>query len=188
MPTPELQEFLQVLRKGDAQEVQELLNHLEPFLRRTIRTRLRDGRLQHVVDPADIFQSLLKDLLSQEHSPAPVAGDSAELVAYLAAAVRNKVITRARKESRHQGSLPDDWNPVGTEVSPERQIEDQDFRQTIRSRLSGINPVLFDLKAQGLTWPEIAERVGGNPDSLRRRLTRAVAAALAELSSRGGES
>jgi DNA-directed RNA polymerase specialized sigma24 family protein len=100
---------------------------------------------------------------------------------YLAAAVRHKIQTRTRKERRHAGSLPDDLEPVSPEPQAAQQAEDQDFCQAIRARLSGEKRLLFDLKSQGLTWTEISEKIGGQPDALRMRLSRAVAAVLGEL-------
>jgi len=178
MATPELQQFLAVLRGGNREAVEKALCDLDPFLRRIIHLRLIDGRLRHVLDTADIFQSLLKDFMSQEH---PQVETSAGLCAYLAVAVRHKIQTRARKERRHAGSLPEDWEPVCPERPAGRQVEDQDFSQAIRTRLSREKRLLFDLKLQGLTWTEIAGRVGGQADALRMRLSRAVATVLSEL-------
>jgi RNA polymerase sigma factor (sigma-70 family) len=178
MATPELDKFLAVLRNGDREEVEKLLGDLDPFLRRIIHLRLIDGRLRRITDTADIFQSLLKDFMSQEHSPAET---SAGLCAYLAAAAHHKIQTRARKERRHAGSLPEDWEPICPEPPASQHIEDQDFSQAIRARLSRGKRLLFDLKSQGLTWTEIAARLGGTPDALRMRLSRAVATVLSEL-------
>ena len=181
MATPEYHEFLAVLRSGDRQAVEELLRQLDPFLRRIIRLRLIDGRLRHVTDTTDILQSLLKNFLSQrqkDHLPAPGADG---LYAYLAAAVHHKIQTRARKERRHAGSLPDDWEPASPEPSPPQQVEGRDFSQAIRARLPEPARRLFDLKAQGLTWTEIAAQVGGQPDALRMRLRRAIATVLGAL-------
>lgn len=182
MATPELSDFFAVLRDGDGQAVEELLRQLDPIFRRLIRLRLIDGRLRHVLDTTDIYQSLLKDFLSQKDRGPTPAGSSAGLCAYLAAAVRYKIQTRARKERRHTGGLPDEWEPVSPEPTPEQHVQDQDLRQTIRSRLAEKTRHLFDLKIQGLTWNAIAEQMGGDPDTLRMRLRRAVTTALGELS------
>ncbi len=178
MATPELDRFLAVLRKGDREEVDKLLGDLDPFLRRIIHLRLIDGRLRRIADTADIFQSLLKDFMSQEHPPVET---SAGLGAYLAAAVHHKIQTKARKERRQAGSLPENWEPVCPGPAAGEQIEDRDFTQAIRARLSGGKRLLFDLKSQGLTWTEIAARLGGTPDALRMGLNRAVATVLSEL-------
>jgi DNA-directed RNA polymerase specialized sigma24 family protein len=51
----------------------------------------------------------------------------------------------------------------------------------VRGRLDESARLLLDLKAQGLTWQEIAAKVDGSADALRMRLNRAVATVLTEL-------
>ena len=125
MPTPELQEFLAKIQGGDERAVEALLEEMDPFLRRVIRLRLLDGRLRRAVDTTDILQSLLKDFLRQPAAGEPAETSSAELCAYLAAAVRHKVQTRLRKERRHAGSLPEEWEPAGPEPDVGKRVEDQ---------------------------------------------------------------
>ncbi len=161
--------------------VEELLRQLEPFLRQVIRLRLIDRRLRRAMDTTDILQSLLKDFLSRQQSDTPPAGASGGLCAYLAGAVRNKIRSRLRKECRHRGSVPDDWDAVSPEPSPGRHLEDQDQCAAIRARLAEEKRVLFDLRLQGLTWGQIAQQVGGKPNVLRVRLSRAIAAILGDL-------
>jgi DNA-directed RNA polymerase specialized sigma24 family protein len=181
MPTPELQEFFALIKSGDESAVEAMLEEMDPFLRRVIRMRLLDGRLRRAVDTTDILQSLLKDFLRQGAPGEPEESSSDQLCAYLAAAVRHKVQTRLRKERRHAGSLPEEWQPASPEPDVGKPVEDQDFALAIRSRLDESTGSLFDLKAQGLTWQEVAAKVGGRADALRMRLNRAVAAVLTEL-------
>jgi DNA-directed RNA polymerase specialized sigma24 family protein len=181
MPTPELQEFFGLLQGGDEGAVEAKLQELDPFLRRVIRLRLLDGRLRRTVDTTDILQSLLKDFLRQPSAGEPAETSSSELCAYLAAAVRFKVQTRLRKERRHAGSLPAEWEPASPEPHVGKRAEDQDFAAAIRDRLDESTRLLFDLKAQGLTWQEVAAKLGGRADALRMRVNRAVAAVLTEL-------
>jgi DNA-directed RNA polymerase specialized sigma24 family protein len=180
MVTAELSDFFAVLRSGDQQAVEQLLCQLDPILRSIIRLRLIDGRLRRLVDTTDIVQSLLKNFLHQGEKDGPPEG-AGGLCAYMAAAVHHKIRTKARKEVRNAGSLPVDWEPVSPEPPPGRRVEDRDFSQAVRARLSEPARRVFDLKAQGLTWAEVAGQVGGSPDALRMRLRRAVAAALAGL-------
>ncbi len=182
MATPEFQNFFAVLRQGDPQAVRELLRQHEPFLRAMIHLRLIDGRLRRTVDTMDIFQTLLKDFLdlTRERSAHPPPEASADVRAFLAAAIHHKILTRLRKERRNAGSLPDGWQPLSPE-SPARQAEDQDYQQAIRDRLPEPARRLFELKMQGFTWPEIAAQVGGRADALRMRLRRALAEVLGAL-------
>jgi DNA-directed RNA polymerase specialized sigma24 family protein len=185
MPAPELQEFLAKLQGGNDGSVEAMLREMDPFLRRVIRLRLLDGRLRRAVDTTDILQSLLKDFLRQRAAGEPSESSSAELCAYLAAAVRYKVRSRLRKERRHAGGLPEEWEPASPAPEVGKRIEDRDFAAAIRDRLDESSRLLLDLKAQGLTWQEVASKVGGRADALRMRLNRSVAGVLSELGDEG---
>jgi RNA polymerase sigma factor (sigma-70 family) len=182
MAMPEFQDFLAELQSGDPQVVEKLLHQLAPFLRQVIRMHMVDGRLRHVLDTSDILQSLLKDFLTRRASGHGFAvGQEGGLRAYLAAAVHHKVRSRLRKERRHAGSLPPEWETDDSQLNTTQNIEDRDLLAAVRGRLTEGKRQLFDLKAQGLTWAEVAERTGDRPNTLRIRLRRAVTAALHDL-------
>jgi DNA-directed RNA polymerase specialized sigma24 family protein len=174
------QEFFEILRFGDAEAVERLLSDFDPFLRRAIRLRLCDRRARRVVDTSDILQSLLKDYLGREGTDAGAAS-SRRLRAYLTAAAQYKISSKTRKERRRIADLGDVAEPVSPERPPSEQAEDRDFIDAIRSRLDDKDGRLFDLSQQGRTWQQIANEVGGHPDTLRIRLRRTVASALAEI-------
>jgi DNA-directed RNA polymerase specialized sigma24 family protein len=174
------QEFFEILRSGDAEAVERLLSDFDPFLRRAIRLRLCDRQVRRVVDTSDILQSLLKDYLSREGTDTGAASFR-RLRAYLTAAAQYKVSAKTRKERRRIADLGDVAEPVSPEPPPGKQAEDRDFIAAIRSRLDDKDRQLFDLSQQGRTWQQIADEIGGHPDTLRIQLRRSVAAALAEI-------
>ena len=181
MPAPEFPEFLADFRTGDPQAIEDFLRDIDPFLRQIIRLRMIDSRLRRVLDTSDILQSLLKDFLSRKQNDTPPGGATGGLRAYLVAAAHKKILARLRRECRQLGSLPDDWDAVSPEPSPAQQAEQRDLYQVVRARLSEDKRRLFDLCAQGLTWPEIAQQVSGKPNVLRVRLRRAIMAILSDL-------
>jgi RNA polymerase sigma factor (sigma-70 family) len=173
-------EFLEILRSGDAEAVDQLLGEFDPFMRRAIRLRLFDRRARRVVDTADILQSLLKDFLERERTDASGAAVE-KLEAYLAAAARYKVASKVRKEKRRAANLSDIAEPASREPSSCQQVEDREQIETLRSRLDDRHRRLLDLSAQGMTWRQIADEIGGHPDTLRIDLRRSIAAALAPM-------
>jgi DNA-directed RNA polymerase specialized sigma24 family protein len=60
-------------------------------------------------------------------------------------------------------------------AGPSRQIEARELLEEARSRLSVDERRLFDRRAQGASWAEIAAELGGSPDALRIRLARGAA-------------
>jgi DNA-directed RNA polymerase specialized sigma24 family protein len=181
MNSPDLARFLAVIQGRDAYAVGQLLHELDPFLRQIIRMQLIDGKLRHVIETADILQSLLKDFLGRGVDSPSARTDQGGLRAYFAAAVRNKVLKRLRKEERRVGALPDDCQCLSRELPVSQQFEEQELLLAMRSRLSNYEVQILDLRMQGLTWREVAESVGQTPAAVRIRLTRVVGAVLKEL-------
>jgi hypothetical protein len=174
------QEFFEILSSGDSEAVEQLLSDFDPFLRRAIRLRLRDRRARRVVDTSDILQSLLKDYLSRVGTD-PGATSPQRLRAYLTAAAQYKVSAKTRRERHRFADLGDVAEPVSHELPPGKEVEDRDFIAAIRSRLDEKDLRLFDLSQQGRTWRQVADEIGGHPDTLRIQLRRSVASALADI-------
>lgn len=174
----ELVDFFAILRGDDPQSIDDLLRRIDPFLRRIIRMRLLDGRVRHAVDTTDILQSLLKDFLRRKDVEV---SQTIGLEEWLAAGVRNKIVSRLRKERRHAGNRFADLDPTSCVRSPEQEAEDSDFIQVLRGKLSAAEGMLFDLRSQGMAWGEIAAATGNTSDGVRMRLRRAITRVLGEL-------
>ncbi|HZU38941.1 MAG TPA: sigma-70 family RNA polymerase sigma factor [Gemmataceae bacterium] len=181
MPMPDPATFLRLLRSHDTKEADQLLRQYEPILCQAIHLRLLDGRLRHLLETADIFQSLVLDFLTQQPGPATGPGD---LHAYLAQAVRKKVLARLRKERRRVGELSPSYDGASPELPAEWLAEARDAIEAVRARLPQRERELLDLVGEGLSWPAIAAQVGGTPAALRMRLGRAIARARAQLEMR----
>jgi RNA polymerase sigma factor (sigma-70 family) len=174
-------QFAAAVRRGDLPAATELLRRYEPALRAVIRQSLGDGRLRRVFDTSDIWQSVFGDFLSRL-AVSPNPADLADhLLAYLTSMVRNKIITKARREALAPEPLPEDYDHAAAGPPPPDQVADRLLIQEIRNRLPPAERDLLDQLAQGRTWPEIAAESGYTPDALRMRLRRAVAAAKAQL-------
>ena len=184
MRIPDFREFFQILAEGDAESVDRLLKRLDPWLRSVIRVRLARGGMRGIVDVSDIFQSLLKDFVRRANGGVSEASDHVDMARYLAAAAENKIRARWRKERRHSRALSDRPELEDLRLSVEQIVEENDFLQSIRGGLDGNTQELLDLRLQGFTWPEVAQVSGGNPDTLRIRLRRSVAARICELDER----
>jgi RNA polymerase sigma-70 factor (ECF subfamily) len=95
---------------------------------------------------------------------------------------RNKVASAARRQHRQRR----DNRRVaagGDEVlgavaagdpSPSQLVAGQELLNAFRQGLSEAERQLADLRAEGLTWEEVAARVGGTPQARRVQLARAI--------------
>ena len=174
-------EFIRRVRTGDEQAAVELVERYGPAIRRAVRVRLRDPRLQRLIDSVDICQSVfasffVRTALGQYDLESPD-----QLLKLLATIARNKLAYQARRERadcRDQGRVNRGAvieNCPAPVDSPSRQLAVSELLEEARRRLTPEERELLERRAQGLAWAEIAAELGGTPDALRVRLARAVA-------------
>jgi DNA-directed RNA polymerase specialized sigma24 family protein len=106
---------------------------------------------------------------------------------------RNKLASEARKQHRRKR---DNRRVAGDEVameaapaaeaSPSRVAAGRDLLNAVRQRLTAEERVLAELRGQGHTWEEIAQRVGGNAQARRVQLARALDRVARDLDIDGG--
>jgi RNA polymerase sigma-70 factor (ECF subfamily) len=180
-------ELVRRVRAGDDAAAAELVGRYEPMIRRAVRVRLRDPRLQRLVESVDICQSVfatffVRAALGQYDLETPD-----QLLRLLATIARNKLAYQARRESAARrggwrvtaGAAVDNCPAPG--ASPSRQVAVKDLLEEARNRLTAEEIEILEQRALGLGWAEIAAGRGGRPDALRVRLARAAARVTRQL-------
>jgi RNA polymerase sigma-70 factor (ECF subfamily) len=189
MPDPSpFAEFLRRIRAGDGRAAEELVRKYEPLIRREVRLRLEDRRLGRLFDSMDICQSVMKSFFVRTAAGQYELDDPAELIRLLVTMTRNKLASEARRQhqqrrdQRREAGDPAALEGVAeVDPSPSRVVEDRDLLAKVRERLSEEERELADLRAQGLTWEEVASRVGGTAQARRVQLARALDRVAREL-------
>jgi RNA polymerase sigma-70 factor (ECF subfamily) len=185
---PAFQELMQRVRAGDAAAAEELVRRYEPVLRRMVRVRLVDARLRRSFNASDICQSVLASFFVRAALGQYDLQKPDDLLKLLATMARNKVVDKARHPDLDR--LADQRMPVAelpeqAQVapggSPSQQVALQDLVEEARRRLSPDERRVMELRQQGLEWAEIAAQLGGSPEALRKRFTRAVALVAEQL-------
>jgi RNA polymerase sigma-70 factor (ECF subfamily) len=177
----ELKDLIRRVRSGDPTAATELVVRFEPYVRRAVRVEMRDPRLRRVFDSSDFCQSVWASFLARLALGQFNLDRPEQLVRLLATMARNKVASRARRPNltRELKLTPDERSDrearfIDPGPDPSRIVVGSDLLEAVRDRLSEEERQLSDLRVEGHTWSEIAAEVGGNPDSLRFRLTRAL--------------
>jgi RNA polymerase sigma-70 factor (ECF subfamily) len=176
------------VRAGDEQAAAELVRLYEPAIRRAVRVRLLDTRLQRVLDSMDVCQSVLASFFLRAAGGQFELDRPEQLLKLLATMARNKVISEARRQQaecrdvrRLDPAGLDEMKMLAPAATPSEQVTMQDLLQQVRRRLSDEERQLVDQRALGRDWPEIAAELGGNAEGLRKRLTRALDRVAQEL-------
>jgi RNA polymerase sigma factor (sigma-70 family) len=185
---PTFPELIGRVRAGDEAAAAELVRRYEPAIRRAVRYRLVDPRLRRVCDTMDICQSVMVSFFVRAASGQYELDTPEQLLKLLAIMARNKLSKQAHKQRaacRDNRSVSpenvEQWEGLTGGVDPGQQVAARELLQEVHRRLSPDERQLVELRNQGHGWNDIAEQVGGSPEALRKKLSRAIARLTQEL-------
>jgi RNA polymerase sigma-70 factor (ECF subfamily) len=174
-------DLIQRVRAGEEEATVELVQRYEPAIRRAVRIRLRDSRLRRLLDSMDICQSVLASFFVRAASGQYELHRPEQLLKLLVIMARNKLASEARKPAVVRRQEQPFGGPQAAEgalldraPSPSQWATGRDLLQEVRRQLSEDERQLADRRAQGEEWAEIADRLGGSPEALRKKLSRAL--------------
>jgi RNA polymerase sigma-70 factor (ECF subfamily) len=179
-------EFMQRIRAGDASAAEELVRRYEPAIRLEVKFRLRDSPLARSLDSMDICQSVLASFFVRTAAGQYDLERPEQLRALLVSMARTKLAFQARRgraqrrdNRRIAGAPVDDLSAGGP--SPSRVAAGRELLQALRNKLSPEERQIADLRGQGYTWDEIAQKLGGTSPARRKQFERAVTTAVQAL-------
>ena len=174
-------DFLHRVRAGDAAAAEELVRRYESAIRVAVRVRLTDPAVRRQFDSVDVCQSVLASFFVRAAAGEYDLHEPAQLTALLVRMAVNKFTSqtrrlhRQRRDARRTADLGGQAQAVlEPGPGPARQAELRDLLATLRAGLSEAERALADRRAAGRTWEEIAAELGGDAQTLRKQLTRAV--------------
>ncbi len=172
--------LLEQVRNGDQEAASRLVEEFEPVVRRELRFRLRDSRARLELDSMDISQSVLSNFFVRVATRQYDLNEPVDLVKLLATMTRNKVAEklrnqhRQRRDSRRTVLGVEGMALASADPTPSRVLAGKEILELVRRSLSGEERRLVDLRAQGLSWEEIADSLGGSADARRKQMARAI--------------
>lgn len=174
------QELLRRVRAGDADAATELVRRYEPAIRRVVRYRLRDAHLGAALDSMDICQSVMASFFVRVASGQFELDAPEQLQKLLTAMARNKLAFQVRKQlaqRRDQRRVAGSMDAAALAApgsSPSSQVSAKELLAETHRRLAPAERQLVELRQEGLDWNQIALRLQGSPEALRKQLARAV--------------
>jgi len=188
-------DFVRRIRAGDEGAAAELLRRYEPYIRREVRFRLRDRRLNRLFDSQDICQLVLASFFVRAAAGQYDLDEPGQLLKLLMAMARNKLAVQVRNQQRQrrdnrrlaQDGAEELEAVVASDPSPIQVLAGKELLEQVRRRLSDEERCLADLRAEGHDWPSIAARVGGTAGARRVQLSRAVERVARQLGLEEGE-
>jgi RNA polymerase sigma-70 factor (ECF subfamily) len=171
------EELLSQVRAGDERAAAELVREYQPMVERVVRVRLAHGRLGHV-GVSDVCQSVMASFFVRAALGQYELKTPEDLLRLLGVMARNKATDQQRRHRNAHAHVELDGVSesalASAAPSPGQAVELSRLAREVRGRLSPELQQLLELRAQELSWEEIAERFGEKADALRKRMARAV--------------
>jgi RNA polymerase sigma-70 factor (ECF subfamily) len=178
--TPESQEiahFLGRIRAGDQEAARDLLLRYEPEVRLVVRRQL-PRLLRSRFDSLDFLQSVWGSFFRRVREGETEFDDARHLVAFLARAAKNKVIDEYRRAASQKQDMHRE-EPLWTDHNRPRDLESPDDTPSqiaqaheVLGQLRALLPLerrtMLELKAEGLSSRDIAERLGVSERTVQR--------------------
>jgi RNA polymerase sigma factor (sigma-70 family) len=175
-------DFVRRIRRGDEQAAIELVQRYEPLIRREVRLRIEDERLNRAFDSMDVCQSVLASFFVRAATGEYDLEEPQHLVRLLVTMARNKLASKARMEHRQRrdnrrvaSADPDALDELADQQpSPSEILSHRELLERMRSSLTDEEREIANLRGQGLAWEQVAERLGGSVQARRMQLTRGI--------------
>lgn len=175
-------EFMRRIRAGDNAAATELVERYEPLIRREVRLKIADERLNRAFDSNDVSQAVLASFFTRAAIGQFSLQRPEQLLQLLIVMTRNKLASRVRQER----SLCRDMRRVASAAAgdlelladhrptPSETLLKQELIDRLRSALSAEERSIAELREQGLAWSEIAQRLGGKSQARRVQFSRGL--------------
>jgi RNA polymerase sigma-70 factor (ECF subfamily) len=173
-------ELMKRTKNGDQDAARRLVAEYEPEIRRAARLRLTNSKLRRIVDSIDICQSVFGRFFASATSDAFHLESPTQLLMLLTTMTRNRVIDEHRrqttaKRAANQVAEALEMNDFADDSpGPRTAAAAKELLTEVRSRLSADELAIADRRNAGHSWDEIATDLNASPDSLRKRLERAL--------------
>jgi RNA polymerase sigma factor (sigma-70 family) len=183
----QLQVILDRIRAGDEAAAEEFVRTYEPYVRQVVRARLRVARLRRVADSSDFCQAVMASFLIRVTVGEYDFAGPVELKRLLGRMAVNKVVDLARKPEFRCSvvavSAPgvQGVEPIAPGPGPDSQLVWKDMIEAVHARLTSDERLVSELRTTGLSWNEVADRLGEKHDAVRNRLNRAIKRITREL-------
>jgi RNA polymerase sigma factor (sigma-70 family) len=176
-------EVIRGVRDGDQQAATRLVRACEAHVQKAVRYQLRYYGLDRVLESADISQTVFAAFFERKLVFRIKLNDPKQLLRLLARMARRRLMDEVR---RHQADRRDrrrlDTQPAAVlqdvvaqdDASPSKVAAGNELLREVYRRLPADDRILAELRAAGLDWATIAQLRGATPESLRKRLARAI--------------
>lgn len=178
----EFHELIRRIRAGDDAAAQEIVARFEPLVRRELRLHMHNVRLRRVVDSVDVCQSVLASFFQRAVAGQYDLDKPEQLAALLSKMARNKLASavrwqqQQRRDDRRTAADSDAARSLAVDPAdnPLSIVIARELQQRMQTEFTKEERQIAEFRGEGLSWQDIAAKLGGTPNSRRMQLSRAL--------------
>ena len=181
MPDDDVADLMARARAGDPAAIRDFLSRFEPEVRMMVRARL-PKKLRSQFDSLDFVQAVWQSFFADLPEDTPDFLNTEHLHGFLAGVVRNKVYEQHRKLTRtakydisreerlyiRRGDRDVPREVVSPDPSPSQAAQASDRLAQLTEGRSPSEVKMITLRRDGLTFEQIASRMGVSETTVRR--------------------
>jgi RNA polymerase sigma factor (sigma-70 family) len=178
------------VQRQDQDAATALVKLLWPALHAGVRHRLNRWGFAQVLDPEDICQGVFAEFFERVRQGKVALDAPASAARFLNAIARNRILDEIRKvlTARRGGANRAATNAdvcldavPSNSGTPSAAVSSDELIRLVYERLAPDERVLAVRRSQGDDWQQIADQLGGTPEAMRKKLTRAFERVLEDL-------
>ena len=184
--TDVLREWIDRIKVGDQAAAAELVRHFEPEIRRFVRVRLTDPKLQRFLDSMDIVQSVMGRFFQRIQSDRLHVEHPLQLLRLLTTMARNSLLdhvrrAKVRRDVSGAGGEQELQYVADRRIGQTELVEQAELVALVRGRLSSDEQQALDRWLLSDGWEQMSQDIGCEPDAIRKKVSRAIDRASKEL-------
>lgn len=183
-------ELVSRVQQGDAEAFSQLLDEYGDAIQREIRFTLIDLRLRRFVGDSDVYQSVAYRLFVGFRDGRFDVETPKELINLLKGIARTRIAELVRfwhaqrRDLSLNTALPENCDVNHRSPTPEAIVEHSEWFDKVSQALSQRDRQIVDWQDEGLSWVDIAQRLGAaSHEALRKQHGRALAKVSSQFAS-----
>ncbi|MEX2119298.1 MAG: hypothetical protein WD847_06875 [Pirellulales bacterium] len=169
------------LRAGNEEAARKFVRDYEPWLRRIVRKHLAGTPITRLIESVDVTQSVFRRVFRRRTPEEVDAMTSEELAHLLTKMVRHRLAKILKKEhaaKRDVGRVVsvrvDDLPLAAPGLPPDEEACNREIVAIAQAKLSDQQWYVLEQRDAGRSWPDLGLELNVDPNTLRRRLSRAL--------------
>jgi DNA-directed RNA polymerase specialized sigma24 family protein len=180
-PEVPFEDLVKGIRQGDDQAAAALLRRYEPAIRRAIRFRMSDTRMNAVLDSMDVCQSVMGSFFIRAAAGQYELDSPTSVMQLLIGMAKKKLAMQVRHQRAQRrdnrkvaANGLDDAVIAAKGATASQYVAAGELMKAVQDRLTPEDQQILNWRNQNVEWTDIAARLNTTPEAIRKKFSRAL--------------